>query len=142
MPPGEKKLSAREKGDAHRLDRRGREKAAHPEPASAPPGPVFTEEDAGGFWSFQPIRRPEVPEVGDPGLGPDPDSMPSSWPPSRPRGATFSPEADRRTLIRRASFDLLGLPPTPEDVEAFAVDKAPDAYDRPIYRLLDSRHDG
>ena len=58
------------------------------------------------------------------------------------KGATFSPEADRRTLIRRASFDLLGLPPTPEDVEAFAVDKAPDAYERLIDRLLDSRHYG
>jgi hypothetical protein len=49
-----------------------------------------------------------------------------------------SPEADRRTLIRRLSFDLTGLPPTPEDVAAFVSDRAPDAYERVVDRLLSS----
>ncbi|MEO6811614.1 MAG: DUF1549 and DUF1553 domain-containing protein, partial [Isosphaeraceae bacterium] len=53
-------------------------------------------------------------------------------------GLTFSPEADRPTLIRRASFDLRGLPPTPEEVDAFVLDESPDAYERLIDRLLAS----
>jgi len=57
-------------------------------------------------------------------------------------GLTFSPDADRRTLIRRASLDLLGLPPAPEDIEAFANDPRPDAYERLLDRLLASPHLG
>ena len=50
----------------------------------------------------------------------------------------FSPEADRRTLIRRATFDLLGLPPTPDEIEDFVTDAGPDAFERLIDRLLAS----
>jgi hypothetical protein len=57
-------------------------------------------------------------------------------------GLTPSPEADRRTLIRRLSFDLIGLPPTPEEVDAFLADKAPDAYEKVVDRLLASKHFG
>lgn len=57
-------------------------------------------------------------------------------------GLTMSPEADRRTLIRRLTFDLLGLPPTPEEVEAFANDRDPRAYEKLVDRLLDSPHYG
>jgi mono/diheme cytochrome c family protein len=53
-----------------------------------------------------------------------------------------TPEADRRTLLRRAKFDLLGLPPTPEEVDEFLADAAPDAYERLIDRLLTSPHYG
>ncbi len=49
-----------------------------------------------------------------------------------------APEADRRTLIRRLTFDLIGLPPTPDEVAAFAADQAPDAYEKLVNRLLDS----
>ncbi|MFO0905007.1 MAG: PSD1 and planctomycete cytochrome C domain-containing protein [Pirellulales bacterium] len=49
-----------------------------------------------------------------------------------------APEADRRTLIRRLTFDLIGLPPTPDEVAAFAADESPDAYDNLVTRLLDS----
>ena len=118
MPPGEKKLSAQEKATLAAWIDAGA-KATRPEPESLPPpGPVFTEEER-AFWSFQPIRRPAVPAVGASGLGPHPDRRLPAGRASRPEGLTFSPEADRRTLIRRASFDLLGLPPTPEEVEAF-----------------------
>jgi len=54
------------------------------------------------------------------------------------RGLALQPEADRRTLIRRASFDITGLPPTPAEVEAFVADTAPDAYEKLLDRLLAS----
>lgn len=57
-------------------------------------------------------------------------------------GLALSPEADRYTLIRRAAFDLIGLPPTPIEADAFASDPAPDAYERLIDRLLASPHYG
>lgn len=57
-------------------------------------------------------------------------------------GLTMSPEADRRTLIRRLTFDLHGLPPTPEEVDAFASDRDPRAYEKLVDRLLDSPHYG
>jgi hypothetical protein len=55
---------------------------------------------------------------------------------------TFAPEADRVTLIRRLSFDLVGLPPTPAEVDAFVNDAAPDAYEKLVERLLASPHYG
>src|SRR5262249_53948086 len=57
-------------------------------------------------------------------------------------GIAPSPEADRRTLIRRVSLDLIGLPPTPEEVREFVSDKRPDAYERLVDRLLASPHYG
>ena len=54
------------------------------------------------------------------------------------RGLTLQPEADRITLIRRASFDITGLPPTPAEIEAFVADTSPDAYERLLDRLLAS----
>jgi len=54
------------------------------------------------------------------------------------RGLTFSPPADKRTLLRRATYDLTGLPPTPEEMSAFAADSAPNAFARLVDRLLDS----
>jgi mono/diheme cytochrome c family protein len=56
----------------------------------------------------------------------------------REKGLAPAPEADRRTLIRRLSFDLIGLPPTPEEVQAFVADAAPDAYEKLVDRLLAS----
>jgi hypothetical protein len=53
-------------------------------------------------------------------------------------GLGFSPEADRTTVIRRAYFDLVGLPPAPEEVDAFLADATPDAYERLVDRLLAS----
>src|SRR6202008_4025063 len=58
------------------------------------------------------------------------------------QGLTLSPEADRLTLIRRISFDLTGLPPTIEEVDAFLADKSRDAYEKLVDRLLASPHYG
>ena len=61
---------------------------------------------------------------------------------ARTEGLKPSPEADRRTLIRRLSFDLIGLPPTPEEIEAFVDDPDPNAYEALVDRLLASPHYG
>jgi hypothetical protein len=92
-------------------------------------------------WSYIPPRRPPVPAVKH-----------SSWARGsidrfilarlEAAGLDPSPEADKITLIRRLSFDLLGLPPTPEEVEAFQSDARPDAYERLVDRLLASPHYG
>jgi hypothetical protein len=58
------------------------------------------------------------------------------------KGLSLAPEADRLTLLRRASFDLTGLPPTPAEAEAFQADRSPDAYEKLIDRLLASPHYG
>ena len=93
------------------------------------------------WWALQPVARPPLPAVGD-----------SAWPRTaidrfvlaglEEQGLSPSPEADRRTLIRRLSFDLLGLPPSPEDVRTFVTDRSPDAYARLVDRLLASPHHG
>jgi len=89
------------------------------------------------FWSFQPIQHPPVPQVSD-----------ANWPLSpidsflmkgyEEHGLKPVGQADKRTLIRRATYDLTGLPPTPDEVEAFVADNAPDAYEKLIDRLLAS----
>ena len=95
---------------------------------SAPPSPraVVTEADR-RFWSFAPLAAvPPAAGTIDRLLG---EKL-------RVKGITPNPAADRRVLIRRASFGLLGLPPSPEESEAFVLDPAPDAFDRLVDRLL------
>ncbi|HEV3437826.1 MAG TPA: DUF1549 domain-containing protein, partial [Gemmata sp.] len=84
------------------------------------------------WWSFQPITRPASPATADPIDGFILATL-------KDKGLTPSPEADRRTLIRRVTFDLTGLPPTPEEVKAFVEDKTPDAaYEKLVDKLLAS----
>ncbi len=89
-------------------------------------------------WSFRPRSRPDVPrltEAGDrAGVRNPIDAFVLSR--LRAEGLRPAPEADRRTLIRRLSFDLLGLLPTPAEIDAFVGDSAPDAYERLVDRLL------
>ena len=92
-------------------------------------------------WAFQPVSNPRVPDVKQP-----------EW--ERTTVDRFilakldaaelspSPQADRRTLIRRVTMDLTGLPPTPEQVESFVNDPAADAYEKLVDQLLDSPHYG
>ena len=92
-------------------------------------------------WAWIPPRRADPPPVSD-----------AHWP-QNPidhfilarldrEGLKPSPDADRRTLIRRLTFDLLGLPPSPEEVDAFEKDDSADAYEQLVDRLLASQHFG
>jgi hypothetical protein len=89
------------------------------------------------FWSFQPIRRPADPTVRNRNWVRSPiDALLLSE--MERRGIRPAAPADRRTLIRRVTFDLTGLPPTPEEIRAFLADRRPDAYPRLVDRLLAS----
>ncbi len=93
-------------------------------------------------WSFQPVTKPAVPELKS--------QISNSKSQIRNEVDAFvlvrleaaglkpSPPADRRTLIRRATFDLLGLPPTPDEVAAFEADESPNAFEKVVNRLLAS----
>jgi mono/diheme cytochrome c family protein len=93
-------------------------------------------------WAFVPPTRPPVPKLRNP--------QPATRNPIdnfilarlEKEGIRPSPEADRYTLIRRLSLDLLGLPPTIQEVDAFVNDKSPNAYERLVERLLSSPHYG
>src|SRR5262245_40532435 len=133
MPPKGPRLDAREIA----LLRRWIDEGAKA-PASET---VQTSGSKSKHWSFQPIRRPTLPAVKD-----------EQWvrnPIDRFILARLekeqihpSPEADRATLIRRVSLDLIGLPSTPAEVDAFVNDARPDAYERLVDRLLASPHYG
>jgi mono/diheme cytochrome c family protein len=89
------------------------------------------------WWSFRKPVRPAVPHVKDAARVSNPiDAFILAK--LDEKNLTLAPEADRRTLARRASFDLHGLPPTPEQVEEFVNDKSADAYEKLIERLLAS----
>lgn len=110
---------------------------------SAPTGP--TQAQPSTHWSFRPITRPDPPGSTGSAAG-------RAWPHNaidnfiqarlEKEGIAPSPEASKATLIRRLSLDLTGLPPTPQEVEAFLQDNRPDAYERLADRLLDSPHYG
>src|SRR5262249_10135183 len=89
------------------------------------------------WWSLRPLVRPAVPAVRDPSWVRTPiDAFILAT--LEAKGMRPAPAADRRTLIRRVTFDLHGLPPTPEEVAAFVHDATPDAYEKLIDRLLAS----
>ena len=87
------------------------------------------------WWSLRPLQRPAVPAIDGDAANPIDRFILAKL---HAKELTPSPEADRRTLIRRLSFDLIGLPPTPEEVDAFVADTPPDAYERLVDRLLAS----
>ncbi|VTR99505.1 Uncharacterized protein OS=Singulisphaera acidiphila (strain ATCC BAA-1392 / DSM 18658 / VKM B-2454 / MOB10) GN=Sinac_6741 PE=4 SV=1: PSCyt1: PSCyt2: PSD1 [Gemmata massiliana] len=134
MPP-KKPLSAREKAVLKEWIAGGAKWGTDPiDPLAA-----TTATRAGrDWWSLQPVTRPKVPDVAD---APNPiDRFVRAK--LRDNGMSLAPAADRRVLVRRAYFDLLGLPPTYEEVEAFANDKSPNAYEKLIDKLLASEHYG
>jgi hypothetical protein len=92
-------------------------------------------EEAAGWWSFQPLPPADTPW--DPVA--DAARIDALRQPEFERHSLEpAPSADRRTLLRRLSYDLTGLPPTPEEVEAFVADPAADAADTAVERLLAS----
>jgi hypothetical protein len=104
--------------------------------ATTTPDPLVTEKDR-DFWAFRPPQAVPVPAVRHAERVRNPiDAFVLQK--LEEKGLTLAPEADRATLLRRACMDLTGLPPEPEEVEAFLADRAPDAYEKLIDRLLAS----
>ncbi|WP_406695938.1 PSD1 and planctomycete cytochrome C domain-containing protein [Singulisphaera sp. Ch08] len=109
--------------------------------APAPTRAQIDLEAGRNFWAFRAPVDPPIPVVKN-----------AAWPRSgldrfllagiEEKGLQPAPLADKRTLIRRATFDLIGLPPKPEEIDAFLADEAPDAFDRVVDRLLASPHYG
>ncbi len=109
-------------------------------PSASPSEDPFTS-DQRGYWAFQKVIGPEVPAARQ-----------EHWIRNaidafvlarlEAEGISVSPPADRITLLRRATFDLIGLPPTPEEVTAFLRDDSPRAFQKLIDRLLGSPHHG
>ncbi|MCC6494497.1 MAG: PSD1 domain-containing protein [Pirellulales bacterium] len=92
-------------------------------------------------WAFQPVQQPQLPAVAHDAWGRTPiDCFVLAK--LEAAGLAPAPPADRRTLVRRATYDLTGLPPTPEEVQAFVDDADPAAYERLVDRLLASPHYG
>ncbi len=92
--------------------------------------------EAKTWWSLLPLNRPSVPNETSSWIRTPIDAFILAK--LREKGLEHSPEADRRTLIRRLTYDLHGLPPSPEDVDAFVADNSPDAYEKLVDRLLAS----
>ena len=100
--------------------------------------PNAIEKAAAKHWAFKPVVRPSVPEIRNPKLEIRNEIDKFVIAKLSDKGLSLSPRADRRTLIRRATFDLHGLPPTPDEVEAFVKDETPNAYEKLLDRLLAS----
>jgi hypothetical protein len=98
--------------------------------------PLVSEKDR-AFWSFQPPKRPAIPEIKNAALVRNPiDTFLLQKLESK--NLTFANEAERLVLLRRACLDLTGLPPTPAQIREYSEDRRPDAYERLIDRLLAS----
>ncbi len=143
MPPGET-LPARQVDALEKWVKMGA-----PWPGSGKPAPaksaaqtwdaIFKERS--DWWSLKPVRKPAVPAVKNVKWSADPiDRFLLSA--LEKRGLNPAPRADRRTLARRVYLTLTGLPPTPEEVEAFVNDPAPNAYTKLADRVLASPHYG
>jgi hypothetical protein len=132
MPPTGKRLTAEEV----RVLRDWIEQGVKWDDALLPP-----DDKKSAHWAFKPVARPAVPKVANEKWGRNPiDAFVAAG--HEKKGIAPAPEADRRTLLRRLSLDLTGLPPTPEEVAAFEADRRADAYERQVERLLASPHYG
>ncbi|MFN3652242.1 MAG: PSD1 and planctomycete cytochrome C domain-containing protein [Armatimonadota bacterium] len=123
MPPGGR-LSDREIADLTLWVERGA-----PWPAAVAPS-------GDDHWSFRPPRRGAVPALPGRTFRNPIDAFLEAK--RAEKGLKPAPPADRRTLIRRATFDLTGLPPTPEEIRAFLADRSPNAFEKVVDRLLAS----
>ena len=92
------------------------------------------------YWAFQPVIRPPVPAISDAWVRTPIDAFILTA--LKAKNLTPSPAADGSSLIRRLTFDLIGLPPSPEEIDAFVRDRSPNAYEKVVDRLLASPHYG
>ncbi|HEX8913155.1 MAG TPA: PSD1 and planctomycete cytochrome C domain-containing protein [Humisphaera sp.] len=141
MPPKGQKLSAAEIADLTAWVKMGA-----PDPRTSGAGKLTgLTQKAREHWAFQPVKEPPVPQV-------KAGTAPPNWVRTpvdafvlaklQAAGMKPSPAASRETLLRRVTFDLIGLPPTPEEIKQFASDRRPDAFERVVDRLLASPHYG
>ncbi|WP_166819660.1 PSD1 and planctomycete cytochrome C domain-containing protein [Thalassoroseus pseudoceratinae] len=140
MPPGEGKIPDEQiQTIEHWIA--GGAKTSRPEPETIGPGLGITLEER-SFWSFQPIQRPTVPAIEsfpkDARVRTGIDAVIQSVPDAQ----SFAPDADRRVLIVRAYFNLIGLPPSPEELHKWLSHSDEDWYDQLLTELLDSPHYG
>jgi hypothetical protein len=138
MPPKDHKLP-----DDQIASLRAWVKMGAPDPRTSEASHVSQSfEAARKHWAFQPISEPPVPNVrkGKGWIKTPLDAFVLAN--LNDKGLCPNPPADKRVLIRRATFDVTGLPPTPEEVNAFLADKSPDAFARVVDRLLASPHYG
>ncbi|MEX1041508.1 MAG: PSD1 and planctomycete cytochrome C domain-containing protein [Pirellulaceae bacterium] len=140
MPPEDgKQLTAAELETVRRWIAAGAE-TVRPEPEALDEGYLITEEER-SHWSFQPIKRPAVPEVEKKQEVANPiDAFLLAK--LEQQGHGFSPRADKGTLVRRLSFDLQGLPPAPTMVAEYVASDSPSAWGQLVDELLTSPHYG
>ena len=136
MPPKNKRLADEQIADLEEWVKLGA-----PDPRTAEGGRASAQGSANDHWAFQPIKPVPLPKVRN-----------TRWIKSpvdafilaklEEKGITPNSPADKRTLMRRASFDLIGLPPKAEEMDEFMSDRSPQAFDRWVERLLNSPHYG
>ncbi len=138
MPKKGKKLTAEQLAVIEAWIAQGA-KTTKPEPETLAPGMFITDEDR-EFWSFKPVAKTTPPPAeirnSQSAIRNPIDAFILAG--LRAQQLDFAPEADKRTLLRRVTLDLTGLPPTPEELAAFLADTAPDAYEKIVERLLAS----
>jgi mono/diheme cytochrome c family protein len=139
MPKRDKKLDPAQIEVVRRWIARGAP-TSRPEPENLHAGMQITEEER-AHWAFRPLRRPAIPACNSRASVRTPVDAFLLRELER-HGLGFAPEAARESLIRRVYFDLLGLPPSPEELAGFLADPEPDAYERLVDRLLASPHYG
>ncbi len=133
MPEGPKKLTAAQKSTIRAWIEQGAT-TVRAEPLDVAQA-KYSEEEL-QHWAWQPVRTPVVPQINSDVWNPIDAFVLAKL--KEQMIDTLSPEADKRTLIRRLTFDLHGLPPTPEEVTDFLNDQSAEAYDRVVARLLES----
>ena len=136
MPPKEEdRLSEEQVADIVAWIQMG---APDPRGGSAPAMKAINIEESRKHWAFLPIANPPAPKVTDKSGFVKSDIDRFLLANMKEKGLTPSPQVDKRALIRRAAYDLIGLPPTPEEVEDFVKDKSPNAFAKVIDRYMAS----
>ncbi|WP_442507935.1 PSD1 and planctomycete cytochrome C domain-containing protein [Novipirellula sp. SH528] len=137
MPPDGAKLTPAQIADLVTWVKQGAVDPRVEKPESGSASDAMDLESAKQFWSFQPVSKPPCPEVQNTHWMANPvDAFVKSK--LEQQGLTPVGKADKRTLIRRATFDLTGLPPTPSEIQNFLNDSSPDAFASLVDRLLQS----
>jgi len=135
MPPGEKKVPADQIAIVEKWIAGGA-RTLRDEPAKLPPGLGITADER-AYWFYLPLKKPTPPAASAADRIRTPiDAFILAK--LREKSLGFSPDADKGTLLRRATFDLTGLPPTQKELDDFLADASADAYEKALDRLLAS----